>query len=128
MGAVRQGPPPVREWRKKAARIATTKPVALVAVLAVFAALALAASGLRGGLPLGLQLVQGLPAKNPVAVAAHAAGKGFAPGVVAPTELLLQSPGIENRRPALDRLQAELERQPHIAGVAGPGDQPFDSV
>jgi RND superfamily putative drug exporter len=123
---LRQGPPPGREWRKKAAGIATAKPVALVLVLAVFAALALAASGLRGGLPLGLQLVQGLPAKNPVAVAANAAGKGFAPGVVAPTELVLQQPGIQSRRPALDRLQAELEQQPHVAGVVGAGDQPMD--
>jgi RND superfamily putative drug exporter len=123
---LRKGPPPVREWRRKAAGIATARPVALLLVLAVFAALALAASGLRGGLPLGLQLVQGLPAKNPVAVAAHAAGKGFAPGVVAPTELVLQEPGIENRRPGLDRLQAELERQPHVAGVVGAGDQPTD--
>jgi RND superfamily putative drug exporter len=123
---LRQGPPPVREWRKKAAGIATAKPVALVLVLGVFVALALAASGLRGGLPLGLQLVQGLPAKNPVAVAANAAGKGFAPGVVAPTELVLQQPGIQSRRPALDRLQAELEQQPHVAGVVGAGDQPTD--
>ena len=123
---LRQGPPPVREWRKKAAGIATAKPVALVLVLGVFAALALAASGLRGGLPLGLQLVEGLPAKNPVAVAANAAGKGFAPGVVAPTELVLQQPGIQTRRPALDRLEAELERQPHVAGVVGAGDQPTD--
>jgi RND superfamily putative drug exporter len=121
---LRQGPPPVREWRKKAAGIATAKPVALVVVVGAFAALALAASGLRGGLPLGLQLVQGLPAENPVAVAAHAAGKGFAPGVVAPTELVLQQREIHSRHAALDRLQAELERQPHVAGVVGAGDQP----
>jgi RND superfamily putative drug exporter len=88
------------------------------------AALGLAASGLRGGLPLGLQLVQGLPSSNPVAVSARAAGQGFAPGVIAPTELLLQEPGIEHRRAALDRLEAALKRQPHIAGVVGAGDQP----
>jgi RND superfamily putative drug exporter len=92
--------------------------------LAVFAVLAAAASGLRGGLPLGLQLVQGLPAKNPVAVAARAAGKGFAPGVIAPTELLLRAPGLQNRHASLDRLEAMLERQPHVAGVVGAGDQP----
>jgi putative drug exporter of the RND superfamily len=121
---LRQGPPPVREWRKRVSSVATAKPVALVVLVAVFAALALAASSLRGGLPLGLQLVQGLPSQNPVAVAARAAGKGFAPGVLAPTELLLQQSGIQNQRPALARLEAELERQPHVAGVAGPGDQP----
>ncbi|HZT93092.1 MAG TPA: MMPL family transporter [Gaiellaceae bacterium] len=121
---LRQGPPPVRDWRRKVSHIATRKPVALLLALGVFAVLAAAASGLRGGLPLGLQLVQGLPANNPVAVAARAAGKGFAPGVVAPTELLLRAPGIQNRHASLDRLEALLERQPHVAGVVGAGDQP----
>lgn len=121
---LRQGPAPVREWRKKVSYLVTRKPVALLLALVGCAALAAAASGLRNGLPLGLQLVEGLPANNPVAVSAHAAGEGFAPGVVAPTELLLQDPGIENERPALDRLQAALEQQPHVAGVAGARDQP----
>jgi RND superfamily putative drug exporter len=121
---LRHGPPAAREWRKKVSHLATRKPVALVLALAVFAALGLAATGLRNGLPLGLQLVQGLPSGNPVAVAARAAGRGFAPGVVAPTELLLQEPGIQNQRAALDRLEATLERQPHVAGVVGAGDQP----
>jgi RND superfamily putative drug exporter len=121
---LRQGPPPVRDWRKRVSHLATRKPVAFLLGLGVVVALAAAASGLRGGLPLGLQLVQGLPSNNPVAVSARAAGQGFAPGVVAPTELLLQEPGIENQRPALDRLEAVLERQPHVAGVVGAGDQP----
>ena len=121
---LRKGPPPVREWREKVSHLATRKPVAFVLAAVSVAALGLAASGLRGGLPLGLQLVQGLPSSNPVAVSARAAGQGFAPGVIAPTELLLQEPGIEHRRAALDRLEAALERQPHIAGVVGAGDQP----
>ena len=121
---LRQGPPPVREWREKVSHLTTRKPVALLLALLVSAGLAAAATGLRNGLPLGLQLVESLPAKNPVAVSARAAGEGFAPGVIAPTELLLQNPGIQNRRAALDRLQGELERQPHVAGVVGAGDQP----
>jgi RND superfamily putative drug exporter len=121
---LRQGPPPVRRWRQKTSHFATRKPVALLLALGVFAALAAAATGLRNGLPLGLQLVEGLPSSNPVAVSARAAGQGFAPGVIAPTELLLQEAGIQSRRPALERLQAALERQPHVAGVAGASDQP----
>ena len=121
---LRQRRPPVPEWRKKASGIATAKPVALGLALIVFAGLAVAASGLRGGLPLGLQLVEGLPSNNPVAVAAHAAGQGFVPGIVEPTELLLRAPDIQRHRPALDRLQAELEHQPHVAGVIGAADQP----
>jgi putative drug exporter of the RND superfamily len=121
---LRKGPPPVRRWRTRVSYLASRKPVALVLAAAVFAALVLAASGLRNGLPLGLQLVEGLPSSNPVAVSAHAADKGFAPGVIAPTELLLQAPGIQNRQAALNRLQAELEHQPHVAGIVGAGDQP----
>lgn len=121
---LRHGAPPVRAWRKRVSHLATRKPVALLLALVVFAALAAAATGLRNGLPLGLQLVEGLPSNNPVAVSARAAGQGFAPGVIAPTELLLQDPGIQNQRAALARLQATLERQPHVAGVAGPRDQP----
>jgi putative drug exporter of the RND superfamily len=121
---LRQGPPPVRRWREKVSHLATRKPVALVLAVGAFVALGLAATGLRGGLPLGLQLVKGLPADNPVAVSARAAGQGFAPGVVAPTELLLQESGIEHKRSALDRLQGALERQSHVAGVVGAGDQP----
>jgi RND superfamily putative drug exporter len=121
---LRQGPPSVRQWREKVSHLATRKPVALVLAAAVFAALALAASGLRNGLPLGLQLVQGLPSSNPVVVAARAAGQGFAPGVVSPTELLLRAPRIDRQRSALDRLETALARQPHVAGVIGARDQP----
>jgi RND superfamily putative drug exporter len=121
---LRQGPPSERQWREKVSHLATRKPVALVLAAAVFAALALAASGLRNGLPLGLQLVQGLPSSNPVAVAARAAGQGFAPGVVSPTELLLRAPRIDRQRSALDRLETALARQPHVAGVIGARDQP----
>ena len=121
---LRQGPPPVRQWREKVAHLATRKPVAIMLAAAVFAALALAASGLSNGLPLGLQLVQGLPSNDPVAVTAKAAGQGFAPGVVSPTELLLRGPGIDRQRSALDRLETALGRQPHVAGVIGARDQP----
>jgi RND superfamily putative drug exporter len=121
---LRAGPPTVREWRKRASRFTTLKPVALLLAGVLLAALAAAGWGLSNGLPLGLQLVKGLPSGNPVAVAAGAAGRGFAPGVISPTELLLQAPGIQRRRAALDRLEAALERQPHVAGVVGPADQP----
>jgi len=124
---LRAGPPPVEQQRRRLARFLTRKPVALLVALAVFAALAAGASGLFRGLPLGLQLVKGLPSNDPVAVAADAAGKGFAPGVVAPTELLLRAPGIQRHRAALDRLEGELDREPHVAGVVGAGDQPTSS-
>ena len=121
---LRRGRPPARRWREKVSYLVTRKPVALILAAGAFVALGVLASGLRGGLPLGLQLVEGLPSNNPVAVSARAAGQGFAPGVVAPTELLLRGQGIEHRRNALDRLETALEREPHVAGVVGARDQP----
>lgn len=122
-----EGPTAAGPRRRRLARLVTAKPVALLVALVVFAVLGTAASRLVGGLPLGLQLVHGLPSSNPVAVAAAAAGKGFAPGVISPTELLLRMPGIQNQHSALDRLEAELGREPHVAGVVGAGDQPTSS-
>jgi RND superfamily putative drug exporter len=111
-------------WRRRIARFGTARPVALLVLAGVLAVLALAATGLRNGLPLGLQLVKGLPRDNPVAVAAHQAGLGFAPGVIAPTELLLRGPGIGQRREQLGKLELALQHQPHVAGVLGPANQP----
>ena len=120
------GPVEIREWRRRLARFATAKPVALVVVAAAAAGLVLAATGLRG-YSIGFALVRGLPSGNPVAVAAAQASQGFAPGVIAPTELLLRSPGLEQRRPALRRLQSLLRQEPRVAGVLGPADQPTSS-
>jgi RND superfamily putative drug exporter len=117
------GPIEIRSWRRRLARFATRKPVALVVVAVSVAGLAIAATGLRQ-YAIGFALVRGLPPGNPVAVAASEASKGFAPGVIAPTELLLQGQGLARKRPGLRRLQGELAREPGVAGVLGPADQP----
>ena len=124
-GLSHRAPAEAPRWRRRLARFATTRAVALLVLVAVLAGLALAATGLDRGLPLGLQLVAGLPSGNPVKVAAHQAGLGFSPGVVAPTDLLLREPGIAKRRHALNELELALEREPHVSGVLGPGQQPI---
>lgn len=111
-------------WRRRLVWLGTTRPVAFLVLVGVLVALGFAASGLDGGLPLGLQLIEGLPSDNPVAVAAHQAALGFAPGVIAPTELLLREPGIQHHLHGLEKLQLALEREPHVVGVLGPGQQP----
>jgi RND superfamily putative drug exporter len=113
-------------WRRKVVRFATARPVALVVLGAVLVVLGLAASGLGRGLPLGLQLVAGLPSGNPVRVAADQAGLGFARGVIAPTELLIREPGLASHRAGLNQLEQALKREPHVAGVLGPANQPSD--
>lgn len=121
---LRVGPTEIRPWRARLARFATAKPVALVLTVATVALLGLAASGLDG-FPVGFGLVSGLPRNNPVAVASEQASRGFAPGILAPTELLLEQPGIAGRRAQLGRLQLALEREPGVAAVLGPADQPL---
>lgn len=118
-----RGPVEVRQWRRRLARLTTTKTVSLLLVVAVVAVLGFLAAGLRNW-GLGLALVRGLPSDNVVARAADAAAKGFAPGALAPTELDLQAPGLVRRRGALAQLQDELRREPGVAAVLGPADQP----
>jgi RND superfamily putative drug exporter len=69
--------------------------------------------------------VAALPADNPVREAATAATTGFAPGILAPTEVIVSAPGITSNRDALAELGAAIERRPGIRGVVGPGDQPL---
>jgi RND superfamily putative drug exporter len=75
---------------------------------------------------LGLTLIRGLPADSEPRRAALAAAQGFAPGILSPTELLLEEPGIASRRLELALLQTALEREPGIAAVLGPRDIPSD--
>ena len=76
-------------------------------------------------LQLGLGFVQSLPEDQTVARAAAAAQQGFAPGILSPTELLLEADGIGGRQSALAELDAALEDFPGVAGVLGPGDIPL---
>jgi RND superfamily putative drug exporter len=104
-------------------RITTWKPAALLAAAAAIALLVAAASGLRS-IELGFTLVSGQAEDSEVRRAAEEAGTAFAPGIVSPTALLLEAPAIGADREALERLEALLERQPGIAGVLGPRDEP----
>ena len=108
-------------WRFRLGRLATARPVALVIVVLCVGALGIAASGVRQ-LHLGFPLMRDLPASSEPNCADAAASKGFAPGIVSPTELLVQAPGVGRRLPALSRLRAELARRRGVAAVIGPGE------
>ena len=109
--------------RLRLGRIATARPVAAVLVIVTAAVLLVAALEARST-ALGLTLLRGLPASSEVRSAASAAGQGFARGIVAPTEILLRGPGLGQQRAQLERLQAEIAREPGVAGVVGIRDQP----
>jgi RND superfamily putative drug exporter len=110
-------------WRLVIARVATARPVALIIAIACIAGLGVLALGTQN-MRLGLGFVSGLPKGNEVHRAADAAARGFATGVVAPTEIDLAAAGIGGRRAELARFQDLVDREPGVAEVIGPREQP----
>jgi RND superfamily putative drug exporter len=108
------------------ARLAATRPVALLIMAACLAGLAVAAAG-AAGLRLGSPLIRELPATAEAARAESAASRGFVPGILSPTEVLVFGPGIVGRAGPLRRLQHAIARQQGVAGVVGPSDLPVQT-
>ncbi|HWC11732.1 MAG TPA: MMPL family transporter [Acidimicrobiales bacterium] len=96
---------------------------AAVVVTVASIGLLLAAAPLRN-LDLGFAVIESLPDEAEPARAADAAARGFLPGILSPIVLLVEQPGITERRAALVRLEELIEDQPGVAGVAGPREQP----
>jgi RND superfamily putative drug exporter len=110
-------------WRLVLSRIASSRPVALPIALIAIGLLVFAALNVRST-ALGLSLVRALPAGDQVRRADDAASRGFAPGIVSPTEVDVLAPGVAGRAAQLARLQALVARQPGVAAVAGAAEQP----
>jgi len=103
------------------ARFTTSKPVALLVILACVAGLGIAAVAARG-LGLGSPLIDEMPSSSATVRASAAAAAGFAPGILAPTEVLVIGPGAGAQAAADRRLEDTLRRQPGVASVVGPSD------
>jgi len=116
-----------RRLAHAAARALTMRIVALVLGGACVAGLVVLATGAER-LRLEVSFVAALPPDSEPHAAAEAAAAGFSPGIVAPTEVLLQQPGVGADRQKLDRLGRELGQQPGVAGVVGPGFLPDELV
>jgi RND superfamily putative drug exporter len=110
-------------WQDWLARLATARPVALAVAAACVAGLVLAGLGLTH-MRLGFPLIRALPAASQEVRAEQAAAKGFVPGILSPTEVLVQGQGVAGRPAALARLQRALTRRPGAAGVLGPATLP----
>jgi RND superfamily putative drug exporter len=110
-----------RRGRRRAVGLATRRPLPVAVACTLL--LALASLGLLG-LNVGNPLIRGLPEGSPPRVAYAAASEGFTPGVLSPTVLVVEGEGIVRERSELARLQRLLERQPGVAEVVGPADQP----
>ncbi len=105
-------------------RVVGRRPVAAAVTVGVLALLVVASLPLTG-LRTSVSPVDALPADDPVRVAAEAAGQAFAPGITAPTAIVVASPGVTAERERLAELERLLVEQPGVAGVLGPGDQPL---
>jgi RND superfamily putative drug exporter len=104
--------------------IAVRLPV--LTVLLCIVALLAAASGLRN-LELGNPVMRGLPETSEPRQGYDAAAAGIGPGVLGPTMLVLEEPGIAAREGELASFQTQLERERGVAAVLGPSDQPLPS-
>jgi RND superfamily putative drug exporter len=91
---------------------------ALVAI-ACLAVLAAAASGLRK-LELGNPIISGLPTSTDARAGYDVARDALGPGVVGPTMLMLEEPGIGERQQQLAALQLALGERDGVAEVVGP--------
>jgi RND superfamily putative drug exporter len=108
--------------REAAARFVSSLPVSIVLVVLCSGLLVLAASGISHT-RLAFRLITGLPSDTQERRAGEAAGLGFAPGVLAPTVLLVESGASGEGRAALIELEEELEDEGGVAAVIGPREQ-----
>ncbi len=107
---------------RRAVRIAVAHP-AITCLTCVTLLLALA-FGLTRMHP-GNGLIRGLPSGSEPVVAYHAASKGFVPGILSPTVVVVEQPGITRRRDELAALQRRLTAAPGVSFVAGPANNPL---
>ncbi len=113
-----------RPIRSRVLRLAGQRP--LLTALTCGALLLAGASGLLQ-IRVGQTLIRGLPWGNEAHQAYAQASRGFAPGVLSPTTVLVENPGIVARHAELVRLQRGLEGLPGVALVVGPEQQPLDA-
>lgn len=103
--------------------LATGHPRA-VAACAIALLLVMGAGTLR--LHLGNPLIRGLPDGSEPKLAYADASRGFAPGILSPTVVVVERNAITRERGALKRLQRSIEVQRGVAEVVGPADQPVN--
>jgi RND superfamily putative drug exporter len=116
-------PAPAGSRPPRLARLATSRPVALLVIAGCVAGLGLMASYARD-LGLGSPLIGEMPPSSGVARASAAAAAGFAPGILAPAEVLVIGPGVGSQPTAASRLEDTLRHQPGVVRVIGPSDLP----
>lgn len=108
--------------RRAAARLQSIRLAAFGLTGLAIIALLFAAGGL-GQMRTCVSLLDDIPASTPESQAARAAATGFAPGIVSPTEVVVEQAGVGDRKAELVRLEDRISREPGVAGVVGPREQ-----
>src|SRR5207302_8793580 len=111
-GVVAAGHPQIAGagWRGRLSRMLTSRPVAFLIAVLILAGLGVAAYGLRSA-RLGWTLIRDLPPDTQERQADAAASRGFADGILSPTEILLEGTGLDGQKAALARLEELVGRQ-----------------
>ena len=110
-----------RPRRSRAVRLACDHPWPTVALCLV-----LLGAGASGLLVARLEnpVIRGLPPGSGPRAAYEAAGRGFAPGILSPTVVVVSAHRIARRRGALRRLQDAMAAERGVALALGPSEQP----
>ena len=116
--------PMTRRTQRLAYRM-TSRPIAALIALACIALLLIASLQARD-LKLGFGQITDLPTNTAPQRAAHDATAGFAAGILAPTTIVVQRAGVANGlvHTRLAELESSIGRQPGVAAVVGPREQP----
>lgn len=109
------------ELRSRLLALPTSHPAATATLVALPL---LALSVLVTRMELGNTLISGLPADSPPRRALVEARRGFEPGAVSPTMVLVEAPGITAAGAGLRNLQQALGERDHVAAVVGPAQLP----
>lgn len=109
-----------RSLRARTIRLSTRKPVAATIVALCVVVLGVACYGLVD-LRLAFTEITGLPSDTEQRRAYDELGEGFAPGILAPTTILVEGGGALDEE-ALDRFRESVAGEPGVAGVIGPGN------
>jgi RND superfamily putative drug exporter len=91
----------------------------LIVALFCLILLGAAATGLRL-LQLGNPVISGLPDSTSAKRGYQLVSRSIGPGAVGPTMVVVEDEGIATKRSQLAALQAQLARQPGVAGAIGP--------
>jgi RND superfamily putative drug exporter len=110
--------------RGRIAALLAHRPVAAVVVVLCLLVVGAAGSGIAT-LRLGSDLISGLPGDSGARTAAQAAASAFPNGIVAPSTMIIESPGVAGNAATLQRIHQVVSGTPGVAAALGPGQLPL---